>query len=166
MSTSNVRNIESLQAFHGGLVRLAENWDQALQEIRMLVERADVYFSQERPAYWRRQTRLAERELNEAKDNLAQKQSAARAADRPAATEAAKRVRSAETRLRVCTDKQRQAKALAIEISQKCNDVLGPLADVLEHCEVLLPTAANELATLIEQLRLYAEQGQRAQNGE
>jgi hypothetical protein len=36
---------------------------------------------------------------------------------------------------------------------------LGPLADVLEHCEVLLPTAATELASLIEQLRAYAEQG-------
>jgi predicted transcriptional regulator len=159
MSTSNVRNIESLQAFHGGLVGLSDGWDQTLQEVRMLVGRADAYFSQERPAYWRRQTRLAERELGEARDNLAQKRSAARASDRPAATEAATRVRTAEKRLRECEAKQRQAKALAIEISQRCDDLLGPLADVMEHCEVLLPTAASELATLIEQLRAYAEQG-------
>lgn len=161
MSSSNVRSIESLQAFHGGLVELSESWDQTLQEIRMLVQRADVYFSQERPTYWRNQTRLAERELNEAKDNLAQKRAAARASDRPAATEAVKRVRIAEQRLRDCEAKQRLAKTLSIEISKQCDDLLGPLADVIEHCEVLLPTAASELATLIDQLRTYAEQAKK-----
>lgn len=161
MSSSNVRNIESLQAFHGGLVRLAGDWDKTLQEVRMMIHRADSYFSQDRPAYWRRQTRLAERELNEAKDNLAQQQAAVRAADRLPATEAAKRVNLALQRARECQAKQREAKAWAIEISRKCDDLLGPLADVLEHCEVLLPTAANELSALIEQLRAYAEQAKR-----
>jgi hypothetical protein len=159
VSTSNVRNIESLQAFHGGLIRLSENWDQTLQEVRMIVHRAEAYFSQDRPAYWRQQTRLAERELTESKDNLAQKRASIRPEDRPAATEAAKRVRVAEQRSRECEKKHRKAKTLAIEISQRCDDLLGPLADVLEHCEVLLPTAATELGTLIEQLRAYAEQG-------
>jgi len=125
----------------------------------MIVHRAESYFSQDRPAYWRRQTQLAERELTEAKDNLAQKRSTIRPADRPPATEAAKRVKLAEQRARDCQAKQREAKAWAIEISQKCDDLLGPLADVLEHCEVLLPSAANELRTLIEQLRAYAQQG-------
>jgi hypothetical protein len=161
VSTSNVRNIESLEAFHAGLVRLADDWDKTLQEIRMLVHRADTYFSSDRPAYWRRQTRLAERELTEAKDNLAQKRAAIRPGDRPAATEAAKRVRLAEQCLRECQAKQRKAKAWAIEISKQCDDLLGPLADVVEHCEVLLPSAAGELRVLIDQLRLYAEQEKR-----
>ena len=89
----------------------------------MMVHRAEAYFSHDRPAYWRRQTRLAERELTEAKDNLAQKRATIRPADRPAATEAAKRVKTAEQRSRECEAKQRQAKALAIEISQKCDDL-------------------------------------------
>jgi hypothetical protein len=161
VSTSNVRNIESLEAFHAGLVRLADDWDKALQEVRMLVHRAETYFSSDRPAYWRRQTRLAEREVTEAKDNLAQKRAAIRPGDRPAATEAAKRVRLAEQRLRECQAKQGKAKAWAIEISQQCDDLLGPLADVMEHCEVLLPSAAGELRGLIDQLRLYAEQERR-----
>lgn len=124
----------------------------------MVVQRADSYFSQDRPAYWRRQSQLAERELTEAKDNLAEKRAAIRPADRPAATEAAKRVRLAETRLRECEEKLRLSRTWALEISKQCDDLLGPLADVVEHCEVLLPTAAVELRTLIEQLRAYAEQ--------
>lgn len=161
MSTSNVRNIESLEAFHSGLTRLAGDWEKTLQEVRMLVQRADTYFSQDRPAYWRQQTRLAERELNEAKDNLSQKRAAIRPGDRPPATEAVQRVRLAEQRVTECRQKQRKAKSWSIEISQQCDELLGPLADVVQHCEVLLPAAAVELRGLIDQLRLYAEQAKR-----
>lgn len=161
MSTSNVRNIESLEAFHAGLVTLSGDWGKTLQEVRMMVHRAESYFAQDRPAYWRRQTQLAERELTEAKDNLSQKRAAIRPGDRPPATEAAKRVNLAEQRLRDCQAKQRAAKTWSIEISQQCDELLGPLADVVEHCEVLLPAAADELRSLIEHLRIYAEKEKR-----
>ena len=161
MSASNVRNIESLELFQASLVRLASDWDKTFQEIRMVVQRADSYFNTDLPAYWRRQTQLAERELSEAKDNLSTKRSAARASDRPAATEAVKRVQIAEKRVRTCHAKRREAKHWALEMSKQCDDLLGPLADVMEHSEVLLPNAAKELSTLIEQLKAYAEQGKR-----
>lgn len=123
-----------------------------------MIQRAETYFSQDQPAYWRHQTQLAERELNEAKDILSQKRAAARASDRIPATEAAQRVNRAEHRLRECNAKQREAKKWAIEMAQQCNLVLGPLADVAEHCEIQLPTAARELRALVDQLRIYAEQ--------
>ncbi len=158
MPASNVRNIESLEAFHGGLVRLAGDWDKVMQELRMMVQRAETYFTHDRPAYWRAQMQLAERELTEAKENLSQKRAAIRASDRPPATEAAMRVKKAERRVEQCEAKQREARRWAIEMTKQCDDLLGPLADVVEHCEVLLPTAARELRTLIDQLRIYAEQ--------
>lgn len=132
-----------------------------MQEIRMMIQRAEAYFTQDQPAYWRNQTQLAERELTEAKEILSQKRAAARASDRVPATEAAQRVKKAEKRLRECEAKQREAKQWSIEMGQQCDDVLGPLADVVEHCEVVLPTAARELRTLIDQLRVYAEQAKK-----
>lgn len=128
----------------------------------MLVQRADAHFSEDRPRYWKQQTHISERELNEAKDNLAQKQAAARPGDRPPATEASRRVQKMEGRLRDCQLKQKQAKAWSIEISHQCDQLLGPLADVAEHCELLLPAAANELRKMITELEKYAEQGKRA----
>ena len=97
--------------------------------------------------------------MNEAKDSLSQKRSAARASDRPAATEAVKRVQLAERRLRDCEAKRREARKWALEIAKQCDDVLGPLADVVEHSEVILPSAAKELRGLIEQLKTYAQRG-------
>ena len=161
MSSSNVRNIETLEAFHAGLVRLSSDWQKTLEEIRMLVQRAEEHFSTDRPGYWRQQLRQAEREVNEARDYLAQKQAAIRPGDRPSASEATKRVRIAEKRLRECQEKQTECRRWSIEIAQQCDALLGPLADVVEHCEVLLPAAARELRELIEQLRLYAEQNQK-----
>ena len=157
MSHSNVRNIESLEAFHAGMIRLSSGWEQAIQEVRMMVHRAEEHFASERPAYWRQQTRLAERERNEARDDLVVKRSTIRAKDRPAATEAVKRLRVAEARLRICEEKQREAKKWALEIKRQCDELRGPMANVAEHCEALLPTAAAELRQLIEQLKLYAE---------
>ena len=161
MSTSNVRNIESLDAFHGGLIQLSSEWQKSIQEVRMLVHRAEEYFSNDRPSYWRRQLQLAERELGEARDDLMVKRASIRPEDRPAATEAVKRVRVAEARARLCEEKKRLTRKWSLEISRQCDDLLGPLADVAEHCEVVLPTAATELRTLIEHLRLYAEQAKR-----
>ena len=158
MSASNVRNIDSLEVFHGQLVRLSSDWEKTLQEMRALIHRAEDHFDRQRPAYWRRQLQLAERELTEARDALSIKQSAARPQDRPAASEAAKRVQIAQQRARDCEAKVRLAKSVSIEIGQACDAVLGPLADVTEHCEVVLPEAARQLRTLIQQLRTYAEQ--------
>jgi hypothetical protein len=151
-----------LESFHAGLTRLSSDWEKSVQEIRMLVQRADAHFSEDRPRYWKQQTHIAERELNEAKDNLAQKRAAARPGDRPPATEASRRVQKMEGRLRDCQLKQKQAKAWSIEISHQCDQLLGPLADVAEHCELLLPAAANELRKMITELEKYAEQGKRA----
>ncbi len=158
MSSSNVRNIDSLVTFRGGILRLSHDWDKILQEIRLSVQRVEQYFVSEQPRYWRRQTQLAERELAEAKDNLSQKRATVRANDRPPATEAVKRVNNAKRRLEVCRAKVRLSKSIAIEMSKQCDELLGPLADVAEQCEVLLPGAANELKTLIAQLQAYAEQ--------
>jgi hypothetical protein len=157
MSTSDVRNIDSLQRLRTGIVGMADSWDKILQEIRISIHRADQYFGDEVPRYWRHQTEMAERELNEAQDSLQQKQSAARAGDRVSALEAQKRVSRAKERLGVCRQRQRTAKSLAIEIRHQCDEMLGPLADLTEHSENLLPAAANKLGILLDSLRRYAD---------
>lgn len=158
MPGSDVRDIEALEAFRIGLLKFADDGEQVLQQYRTAIGRAASYFADERPAYWRHQIRRAERDLNEAKEELSRKLSTARSEDRPAATEATVRVSRAERRLQYCFKQDRLAAAIAREISQQCDAVLGPVADATEQCTAIMPTAAGELAQLIEQLRRYAEQ--------
>ncbi len=157
MSTSNVRDIECLAEFRLALINLASNWNNSAQEIRTAVHRIDAYFQSERPAYWRHQTQLAERALSEAKDNLSRLRSQIRPGQAPPATEAAQRVIVLERRLRMCQEKERLAKTWSIEMSQQCDQLLGPLADVTEHCQTHIPEAARELGVLVDRLRAYAE---------
>jgi hypothetical protein len=157
MSTSDVRNIDSIHRFREGILSLADSWEKTLQEIRVSVHRANQYFGDDVPRYWRHQTELAERESTEAKDNLQQKQSAARAGDRVSALEAQKRVSKAKKRLDQCRERARTARAIAIMIRQQCDEMLGPLADMTEHSDNLLPAAAAKLGTLLDSLHRYAD---------
>ena len=160
MSTSDVRSIESLARFHAGILKLSSDWEKVLQELRMAIQRAEQHYCHDRPRYWRNQIELAERELTEAKDNLSKKRAVDRDGKRPSAMEALQRVNKAKRRLDYSRDKAKQAKMIAIEMSQECDKILGPLADVTEHSEVVLPAAAVELKGIIEKLRLYAEQSE------
>ena len=157
MSTSDVRNIESLQRLKAALLELSDDWNATFQSIRVVIHRANEYFTSSVPTYWREQERLADRELTEAKDELQRKQSAARAQDRPSALEAQKRVHRAKRRLDLCQQKRTLAKSVSIEMSQQCDEMLGPLADMLEHSDNYLPAAAQHLSQLIETLLKYAD---------
>ena len=156
VSRSNVRNLESLVALRGGLVQFSAEGEQIVHELRAAVRRAEAYFAEARPAYWRGEIARAQRELTEARDELSRKRFATRGGERPAAGEAAIRVRRAERRLELCREKERRARSLAIEIAQRCDELLGPITEVAEQCEVRLPAAASELERLIRQLQAYA----------
>lgn len=157
MSTSDVRNVESLERLRAGILQLSDEWDKTIQEIRLAVHRAEDYFSNRVPSYWRAQTQLAERELTEAKDYLAAKLASTRVSDRPSAIEAKKRVHRAQKRLDLCRQKMSLAKSMALQIRQQCDDMLGPLADMGEHCDAILPGAARELNGLLDTLRKYMD---------
>ena len=137
---------------------MSAEWQKSVDEVRMLVQRAEQHFSDVQPAHWRHQGQLAARELNEAKDSLSVKRASIRPEDRPAASEAVKRVRMAEARSRLCEQKRLEAKKWSLEIGRQCDNLLGPLADLAQNCDVVLPTAAKELRGLIEQLKLYTDQ--------
>ncbi len=157
MSTSNVRDIECLATFKTDLVKLAASWDNTTQEIRTALHRINAYFHDDRPAYWRRETQLAERHLSEANDVLSRLTAEIRPGQAAPATEAKQRVAKAKLRLQLCQEKERLCKKWLIEMAQQCDDVLGPLADMSEHCQTILPDAARELGGLVDKLRAYAE---------
>ena len=125
----------------------------------MIVQRAETYFAQDRPAYWRRQTQVGRARADRGEGPARLKAidcSSRRSSSGDRGGQASQRRRATASAVR--GEATRDCEAWALEVSQQCDGLLGPLADVVEHCEVLLPTAANELRAMIEQLRAYAEQ--------
>lgn len=158
MNASNVTNIESIENLHRGLIKFSDELRSISEEIKAAVMKAEQAFGHDYPNYWRGQVQLAERTLNEARDQLAAKTSASREEDKPTATEEKKRVRNAETRLQLCNEKTRLAKHWANQVSRDCDQLLGPLSDVANHCDSTLQQAAVDLRQLIDQLRAYTDQ--------
>lgn len=155
--TADVRKIESLESFHGSLVAYHATLNRTAGELKFMVRRVERHFAEDQPEYWRHQCRLAERALTEARDNFSRKRAAVRVEDRPAATEAAQRVKTCEARLSLCEDRLRRCKRWKIEIKQQVDRMLGPIADLVQHGEVFLPAAAQELSEMIDQLKRYAD---------
>ena len=158
MNTSNVTNIDSIENFHRGLVKFSDELQVITEEIKLAVMKGEQAFGHDYPSYWRRQLQIAERSLSEARDQLAAKTSSVRNEDQPTASEEKKRVRRAEARLDLCNAKIRRAKHWAHQISRDCDQLLGPLSDVTNHCDSTLQQAAVDLRQLIDHLRAYTDQ--------
>lgn len=157
MNSSNVTDIESLEDLNRALIRFTDQLRIIAEELKANLHKADDAYSHEYPSYWKRQILKAEQRLNEAKDQLAAKRSSTRPEDAPAATEEQMRVRKAEARLRSCNEKFQRSREWSLKISRECEQLLGPLSDVLDQCDTVLPSAASELRTLISSLKAYTD---------
>jgi hypothetical protein len=157
VTQSDVRDLDSLDALRQAVERLADRMCLSSQSIHATLNRVDEHFSVNQVTYWRDQTRVAERELTSAQDQLSRKRSTVRPGDRVPATEEAKNVARWKNRLRLCQEKERLARRISIEIQQVCEKTRGPSAALTELGEVALPTAANRLLSLIDRLRAYQD---------
>ncbi len=157
METSDVRSIDALRQLKAACRGLSQDWDGALQQIKFCTTRIEEHFASTLPAYWREQTRAAERRLSESLDNLSRLQGNVTDGNAPAMTEAKQRVQLARRRLALCESKSRAAKTIAIEINRVCQELAGPLAQVCGHVEVTLPGAASVLGQWIGHLEAYAD---------
>ena len=157
METSDVRSIEAIRALRGAVLELGHDWDLALQQIRFSMHRVEEQFTTILPAYWKSQTRAAEQTLAEAINNHSRQQGISADGNAPALSEARHRVQVAKNRLAVCEDKRRKAAKLAIQIELACQELAGPIAEVVDHSGTTLPNAADFLAKLIGFLDQYTE---------
>ena len=107
---------------------------------------------------------LIAEKLSEALDNLSRQQGNSADGQAPAVSDAKQRVQLAKRRLVVCEGKFRAAKTIAVKIEQACQELQGPLAEIVGHVSVTLPGAAEKLAVLIGHLEQYAEVANQAQD--
>jgi len=157
METSDVQSIDSIRSLRGAVLELGHDWDMAVQEIQFSTHRIKEHFTATLPAYWKSQTRAAEQSLAEAKNNLSRQAGVSSDGNSPATSEARQRVQLAKRRLALCEDKQRAALKIALQLEQACQELAGPIAEVLGHSSTTLPGAAGFLETLIGHLDQYAE---------
>lgn len=153
----HVESIEQLEQLRLATIELAHRFGTIAFDFKSEVQNALDWVSNEAPRYWRQQLQLAERQLQEAQDNLAAMMATYGGRDKPPATEARKRVETLRRRVQLCEAKFRACKAASLHLQQAANSVLPCIANLEQTSEADLPTAAQRLKKWIAALNRYAE---------
>lgn len=153
----HVRSIDALRDLRVAILQWASRLHEQTFELGSEAQRALQWATVEQPRYWRHEITLAERRLQEARDNLAATQATYGGRDRPPATEARKRVVDLERRVRFCQDRAGSCRRWAAEVERAVERLAGALAAMQQQGDCELPLAANQLNQWIEALDRYTE---------
>jgi hypothetical protein len=153
----NVQSIDALRELRGATLTLAKSFGDLSFDLTTEVTRSMEWIHEIAPQYWRHQLQLAERRLSEALDNLASMQATVGGRDKPAATEAKKRVRMLKQRVTLCHERFQEIKKWSAEFERASNLMVTTCANLQQQSETELPKAAAKLATWIRALDVYAE---------
>lgn len=153
----NVQSIDSLRELRTAVMQLADSFAELSFDLRSEVTRTVEWITVIAPEYWRQQLQLAERRLSEALDNLAAMQATYGGHDKPAATEAKKRVTTLRTRVSLCNQRLQDIKRWSAEIERSANLMTSTCANLQQQAEAELPKGAARLSGWIKSLDAYAE---------
>ncbi|MEM1305868.1 MAG: hypothetical protein AAGG46_13280, partial [Planctomycetota bacterium] len=141
-------------------VALAQFLHQAgegLIEIDAEMRRVMDYLEHDRPAFWKRQTRLAEDGVHNAKMELQRAMMFPVGVDeRPACTEQRAALAKAEARLTYCRDKQERLRHWVREIAGELHDYQGRITTFRTVLEMDGPAAIGVLDRLLRAVERYA----------
>jgi cysteinyl-tRNA synthetase len=152
----NVQSIDTIRNLKIGVDEFATALGNVAFDLSSEVTRALQWIQIEAPAYWREQLRLAEQRLSEALDNLASLEQTYGGRDKPAATEAKKRVSVLKKRAQTCQQKLLDIKKWAAEIEHGSNLMSATTANLQQQSESVLPLAEARLEAWIRSLDNYA----------
>jgi hypothetical protein len=154
--TAQVRSIDSVERFRAAYARFGEESAQALDEIRMELDRFVEWLEQDQVGYWKNEVRRAEAKVSEAKVDLHRARSATIDPEHtPSCLQEQKVLETAKRRLMENEEKLQVVKrwipALRIAV-QDYQTQIAPLVNYLtyEHARGL-----NFLRHLVERLEDY-----------
>lgn len=156
----NVQSIDSLRELRVAVLELAAQFTELSFDLKSEVTRTIDWITVTAPQYWRHQLQLAERQLSEALDNLASMQATYGGRDKPAATEAKKRVTTLRRRVTLCNQRLQEIKRWSTEIERAANLMTTTSANLQQQAESELPKAASRLGAWIKSLDAYADKGE------
>lgn len=156
-SSSHVQSIADLAQLRVATLELASDLHSLAYDLKIEIQRATDWITTEAPRYWRGELQRAEREFREAQDALAAMQATVGGRDKPAATEAKKRVAILKQRVQLCDAKLRDCKGAAFEVSRAAAGLFTCAAGIEGLCESDLSLASARLERWILALHRYSE---------
>jgi hypothetical protein len=157
MSTpAQVRSTESIEALSVALARFAERVQSALDALDSELHRADDWIEHERPGHWRRETKLAEDGLHQAKLDLERALLMTTAdGQRPACREQKAAVEKARAHLEYCREKSEKVRKWQRNFRHEMFEYHGRVGQLRGLLDQQVPAARALLAKIVRRLDEY-----------
>jgi capsule polysaccharide export protein KpsE/RkpR len=154
--TAHVRSIDAVEQFRGAFVRFGEQSAQALDEIRMELDRFVEWLEQDQVAYWKNEVRRCEAKVAEAKVDLHRARSATIDPEHtPSCLQEQKVLDAAKRRLLSTEEKLQVVKRWVPAIRQAVQDYQTQIAPLVNYLTYEQPRGVNFLRQLVQRLEDY-----------
>lgn len=153
---AHVRSIDSVERFRAAFARFGEESAQALDEIRMELDRFVEWLEHDQVAYWKAEIRSCEARVAEAKVDLHRARSATIDPEHtPSCLQEQKVLDTAKRRLLSTEEKLQLVKRWIPAIRQAVQDYQTQIAPLVNYLTYEQPRGLNFLRQLVERLEDY-----------
>jgi chromosome segregation ATPase len=157
MSTpAQVRNVDAIENFRNQLAKYEQQVQVALESLTAELHRATTWLKQDRPGFWKKQTKLAEDDVHQAKMDLERcLMFPTVSGERPSCREERAHIKKAQARLEYCHEKVERVKYWNRQISHEMLEYSGRIGQLKRMLEIELPAARARLQQIIHRLDAY-----------
>ena len=152
---AKVQSIAAIEHFQAALARFEQRAQDALETLTGELRRAIDWLEHDRPAYWKRQDRLASDAIHQAKLDLERCLTFLVAGERPACREERANLKQAQIRLEYCREKSERVKYWNRQLQHELFEYEGQVSHLQRMLEIELPAARAKLQQLVRRLDAY-----------
>lgn len=157
MSTpAQVRNVEAIEHFRNQLAKYEEQVQLSLESLTSELQRANTWLRNDRPSYWKKQTKLAEDAVHQAKMDLERCiMFPTVSGERPSCREERKALKRAQAHLEHCREKVEKVRYWNRQIQHEMLEYTGRIGQLKRLIETELPAARAKLQQIVRRLDEY-----------
>lgn len=155
-SPAQVRSVDAIESFRIQLAKYEQQVLDSLQSLSAELNRATAWLKRDRPSYWKKQTKLAEDTVHQAKLDLEHCiMFPVVAGERPACREERSVLKQAQVRLQYCREKIERVRYWNRQIQHEMLEYEGRVGQLKSILETELPAARARLQQIIQRLDAY-----------
>jgi len=154
-SPAQVHSVDAIESFRSQLAKYEQQVQLALESLTSEVGRATLWLNQDRPSYWKKQTKLAEDAVHQGKMNLERCLMFPAAGERPACREERAALKQAQVRLEYCREKTERVRYWSRQMEHEKLEFTGRIGQLKRLLENELPAARARLQQIVRRLDAY-----------
>ena len=155
-SPAQVRSVDAIDRFRNQLAKYEQQVQVALDALSVELQRATTWLKHDRPGFWKKQTKLAEDAVHQAKMDLERcLMFPTVSGERPACREERTALNQAQARLELCREKTERVKYWNRQLTHEMQEYTGRIGQLKRILEVELPAARAKLQQIIQRLDAY-----------